>query len=68
MPVVSIAVDTVMNVNLKLWIIYTGCGKIKYPSKFFCSFLSNRLEFKRKILHTMSCLVISCAHNSLISV
>ena len=36
----------------------TGCGKIKYPS-IFCGFLSNRVEFQGKILHTY--LVIICA-------
>ena len=35
----------------------------KVAPNIFCSFLSNRLEFKREILHT--CLVISCEHNSL---
>ena len=32
----------------------------------FCGFLSNRLEFQRKILHTY--LVIICAFNSRISI
>ena len=45
--------------------IYTGCGKQSSSLTFFCSFLSNHLEFKHKILHT--CLVISCTHNSLIA-
>jgi len=36
------------------------------PENFYCSFLSDRLEFKIKILSTH--LVIICAHNSLISI
>ena len=43
-----------------------GAAKRSSPPNIFCSILSNRLEFKCEILHT--CLVISCAHNSLISI
>jgi len=36
---------SVLIVNLGLLSKYTRCGKIKWPPKVVCCFLSNRLEF-----------------------